>query len=130
MSNHLEGDRSVSGMQRILAERKRQIETEGYAAAHDDEHRGGEMFSAALCYQCNADFGLPLTVDGVPTGWPWGREWWKPKTPERDLERAGVLYLAEAERLKRLGEPTVHIDRLVDRIAARLDAMAATSPQS
>lgn len=40
----------MNGIELIAAERRRQIEVEGYSAAHDDEHIGGELAAAAVCY--------------------------------------------------------------------------------
>ncbi|EDQ9668254.1 TPA: hypothetical protein G8N70_004563 [Salmonella enterica] len=34
----------------------------------------------------------------VPDSWPWAREYWKPSSPCRDLEKAAALILAEMER--------------------------------
>lgn len=34
----------------VLAERRRQIETEGWTPEHDDRHNAGEMALAASCY--------------------------------------------------------------------------------
>jgi len=79
----------------VLAERQRQVEAEGWTIEHDDQHRNGELATAAACY-------------AEPKGlynfaWPWDREWWKPKDRRRDLVRAGALILAEIERLDRAG---------------------------
>ena len=55
----------------------------------------------------------------VPVGFPWEPKWWKPKTPQRDLERAGALCLAELDRLKRAGRESVgHVDEQLGAIAA------------
>jgi hypothetical protein len=57
------------------------------------------MAQAAACYALNAAeqrFTWPFD-----TLWPWSKDWWKPKTPRRDLVRAGALSLAEIERLDR-----------------------------
>jgi hypothetical protein len=87
----------------ITAERRRQIEDEGWTPAHDDEHRGFHLGRAADCYRRNAlGDALPRTAEGVPTQWPWADEWWKPCDPVRDLTKAGALYEAEIERLTRL----------------------------
>lgn len=99
----------------ILAERRRQRAVEGYDNAHDDGHVDGELRivaqayywhavgSNSLAYQLvpivDAKTGKPETK--IPLPWPWAPKWWKPKTPERDLERAGALCVAEIERLER-----------------------------
>lgn len=87
---------SSQGSLDILAERRRQIEAEGWAPEHDDEHLKGEMAMAAACY---ALAGGPR--DLAPALWPWPLCWWKPKAIRRNLVRAGALVLAEIERIDR-----------------------------
>lgn len=100
--------RSSSGaiaIARVVAERRRQVEAEGWTPEHDDEHGTGEMAIAA------ADYAMPkewrnCTAGGTPKEWPWHQSSWKP-TPNdrvRELEKAGALILAEIERLIRAGE--------------------------
>lgn len=98
-------------MQAIHAERKRQIEVEGWTPEHDDEHDSGEMLRAAVLYFHHSKDPTSLTMRNArrlgrpsreyPLGWPWDPYWWKPKDPRRNLERAGALCLAERERLRR-----------------------------
>lgn len=88
----------------ILTERRRQIEAEGWAPEHDDEHGAGEMALAAACYALNAA-GCGCEV---ARNWPWDRSWWKPSTPRRDLVKAGALILAEIERLDRAADDHQH----------------------
>jgi hypothetical protein len=95
----------------VLAERFRQINVEGWSAAHDDAH-SGDMARAAACYAshagCCSAWSLgayqaanpPHTSDDEVL-WPWDWDWWKPKDPRRDLVRAGALILAEIERIDR-----------------------------
>lgn len=79
----------------VIEERRRQIDVEGYDAAHDRaEHWPGEIASAGACYALSAG-KLPLTP---PHGWPWSLDWWKPRDFRRDLVRAGALILAEIEK--------------------------------
>lgn len=83
----------------VIAERKRQIEKEGYSTEHDDEHNNFEMSDAALCYIESAQHeGMPCDVSGA---WPWDIKYWKPKSPREDLVRAAALIIAEIERLDR-----------------------------
>jgi hypothetical protein len=42
--------KTMAAIDDVAAERKRQIEGEGYDAAHDDEHINGEIALAACCY--------------------------------------------------------------------------------
>lgn len=79
----------------IAAERRRQVESEGWTPEHDDEHDTEEMAFAAACY-VTAGEGEP-----PPAIWPWDWKWWKPKGRVRNLIRAGALIVAEIERLQR-----------------------------
>ena len=90
----------------VLAERRRQVEADGWTPEHDDQHEVGELATAAACYAGNA--GGYVWAGGRPGEvWPWAREWWKPSTPRRDLVKAAALILAEIERLDRAeGGPT------------------------
>lgn len=96
----------------IVAERRRQVEAEGFDAAHDDAHGKGELARAALNYVAAATIAMSLDARGYegsppfdlwigPVNWPWSLEWWKPKDVTRDLERAAALLLAELARLSR-----------------------------
>jgi hypothetical protein len=94
----------MTPMEEIKAERKRQVDVEGWTPEHDDTHDTGEMLRAAILYFQHAtrkDMPLQMRDDGAPMGWPWDAEWWKPKNDRRDLVRAGALCLAERERIKR-----------------------------
>lgn len=95
----------------IAAERRRQIEEEGWTAEHDDQHPDGEMAQAAACYATHRR-PVGVVVRGTEGGsmygwlrWPWHWSWWKPKNPRRDLIRAGALIVAEIERLDRASAP-------------------------
>lgn len=103
--------------QDVLAERQRQIGTEGWHTDHDDQHEKGEMALAAACYAAHTAtwqfIGYGLDPKGglfrvyqsaqefVGRMWPWGKAWWKPKDDRRNLVRAAALLLAEIERLDR-----------------------------
>lgn len=101
------------GIQMIAAERKRQIDVEGWTPDHDDEHDAGELAQAAAVYAMPP----PRSVI-VKELWPWTRSSWKPTLPEggtestsaewrvariRDLTKAGALIAAEIDRLQRKG---------------------------
>lgn len=89
----------MSVIDEIAAERKRQIEVEGWTPEHDDTHIRGEMAAASACY---ATWAIPgLGDDVIRMAWPWDSEWWKPKDMRRDLIRAAALIVAEIERLDR-----------------------------
>ena len=111
-----------TGIERITAERQRQIDTEGWTPEHDDKHARGELAIAASCYaspepikakrhfppQCNCRsvgecshlFGKSRWVDP----WPWAEKWDKRSRHSRlrQLEIAGALIAAEIDRLLRL----------------------------
>ena len=89
----------------VQAERRRQVEAEGWTPEHDDAHSHGQMARAAACY---ALAGSSAPNDGtaallVSLAWPWDEQWWKPSTARRDLVKACALALAEIERLDRAG---------------------------
>ena len=81
----------------VLAERRRQVEAEGWTPEHDDEHADGALALAAACYAAAAGLGQA----DAPSVWPWAPEWWKPTDTRRNLEKAGALILAEIERIDR-----------------------------
>ncbi|WP_336187117.1 hypothetical protein [Pseudomonas aeruginosa] len=88
----------------VQAERRRQIEAEGWTPEHDDAHSYGQMARAAACY---ALAGSSAPNDGtaallVSLAWPWDEQWWKPSTARRDMVKACALGLAEIERLDRV----------------------------
>ncbi|HHQ3558369.1 TPA: hypothetical protein ACSPQ7_000587 [Pseudomonas aeruginosa] len=88
----------------VQAERRRQVEAEGWTPEHDDEHSHGQMARAAACY---ALAGSSAPNDGtaallVSLAWPWDEQWWKPSTARRDMVKACALGLAEIERLDRI----------------------------
>lgn len=102
--------------QDVIAERRRQVEQEGWTAQHDDdEHYDRALARAALSYTTHYverawiadeaaagnDVGARYDADESPDEWPWEDQWWKPKTPRKDLVRAAALLLAEIERVDR-----------------------------
>lgn len=83
----------------VQAERRRQIEAEGWTPEHDDEHDTGALASAAGCY---AMFSLAYPAGDPSRFWPWDKSWWKPSPDgRRNMVKAGALILAEIERLDR-----------------------------
>lgn len=87
----------------VLAERRRQVEAEGWTPEHDDEHAEG-LACAAACYAAGS---RRLMIEGDMADievWPWDESWWKPTNRRRDLVKAGALILAEIERLDRMAE--------------------------
>lgn len=98
----------MDGAERIAAERRRQVEVEGYLAKHDDPYRKGELILAACCYAHAAGGFNP---DLAPL-WPWPPMFDKRPSPDADtaskiraLEKAGALIAAEIDRRLRLAPP-------------------------
>lgn len=118
----------------LQTERRRQIDVEGWTPGHDDEHEDGEMAQAASLYYRNTQHPLTMREDGAPLGWPWDARWWKPKDAHRDLVRAGALYLAEQERLRRLpGSGSLKrfraakYDKQIEQVVSALASLAVSS---
>ncbi len=122
--------RCLNGAGLIAAERRRQIDVEGYTVEHDHaENDLEQLLAAAWCYLGD------LTVHGSdfteaehmepPDGWPWEPEFWRP-TPQddiRQLVKAGALIAAEIDRrLKK--SAGVH---LADRAGSAEDDAASPS---
>ncbi|NIR76755.1 MAG: hypothetical protein GWN53_17140 [Gammaproteobacteria bacterium] len=96
-----------TGAERIAAERRRQMEEEGWDSDHDDSHHGGELALAAAAYAA-APQRLYQKVErrdvvSFRDAWPWEPGWDKrDKHGEiRRLEIAGALIAAEIDRLLR-----------------------------
>ena len=94
-----EAEATAAAARDVLAERRRQIEAEGWTPERDDLYKNGELSDAAASYALNA--GVPMR-NLRPPYWPWDSSWWKPSTPRRDLVKAAALILAEIERLDRI----------------------------
>lgn len=107
----------------VLAERRRQVVSEGWSAEHDDTHVDGTLVEAAVCYASHAAARgwifesdpttyraeKPFPENRVVFGhgditWPkyWSWTWWKPKDPRLDLVRAAALIIADIERMDRV----------------------------
>ncbi|WP_338138210.1 hypothetical protein [Pantoea septica] len=87
---------TTTALNDVIAERQRQVSTEGWTPEYDDQYVHRELAKAAGCYAMLND-RYPS-----PEEWPWAEEWWKPTTARRDLVKAGALILAEIERLDRV----------------------------
>lgn len=112
----------MSALDDVAAERRRQIEVEGWSADHDDLHDSGQMARAAAWYTMNASYvGRSDCLNDVADthhelhkifsaehsafSWPWLRKWWKPKNARHDLVKAAALIVAEIERIDRACKP-------------------------
>lgn len=82
----------------VLAERRRQVEAEGWTPAHDDLYCAAELPRAAASYILNG------ANDEAPCIWPFASKWWKPRDARSNYVRAGALIIAEIERLDRAAE--------------------------
>lgn len=83
-------------MQAVIAERFRQVEVEGWDAAHDARHERGEMARAGAAYALwNSGYARGSVRDTI---WPWELEWWKPTGFRRDLVKSCALIVAEGEK--------------------------------
>ncbi|TAM50181.1 MAG: hypothetical protein EPN57_20375 [Paraburkholderia sp.] len=92
----------------VLAERRRQVELEGFAPTRDDGYIDGQLAQAGAAYALAvADYTSRTINSGAafyarsPDIWPWSEKWWKPTSPRRALIKAGALILAEIERIDR-----------------------------
>lgn len=95
----------------VIHERQRQISQEFYSTENDDEYKQNELLRAAVCYAENvvrrgwvfdSNFGPDIyQEEEAPDLWPWDLDFWKPKSPRRDLVRAAALIIAEIERIDR-----------------------------
>ncbi|MGI0889494.1 hypothetical protein ACRCQK_31005 [Pseudomonas aeruginosa] len=79
----------------VQAERRRQVEAEGWTPDHDDLYCAAELPRAAAAYI------LSGANDEAPAIWPFSAKWWKPRDARANYMRAGALILAEIERLDR-----------------------------
>ncbi len=112
----------MSVIEEIIAERRRQIEVEGWSIEHDDRHDDEELAWAAVCYAApELVFKRHDYDNGVAffEPWPWDIKWDKrtysdnripaPVTYENQTRRqilikAAALIVAEIERLERCGQ--------------------------
>jgi hypothetical protein len=92
-------------MQAVIAERQRQVEVEGWDAAHDAQHSPGEIAVAGSAYARRAYLHLENNAGYIankafylPNWWPWSIGWWKPTDFRRDLVKACALIVAEGEK--------------------------------
>lgn len=91
-----------------LLERRRQVDDEGYTPQHDDQYLSGELPRAAACYALAAA-GVSL-LRALPF-WPWARQHLKTADPERCLDKAIALLIAEKERRTRASVSAAELDK-------------------
>ena len=87
----------LSGAGMILEERGRQIQELGYDDAHDRQYSVENFVMAAMAYldlhKNNDNCCEPIAY------WPFDPQYFKPRTLERDLVKAGALIAAAIDRL-------------------------------
>ncbi len=84
----------------VLAERKRQVEAEGYTSERDDKHLHGELARAAAAYAVGGGIFRVNALQVPAQVWPYHWEF-NPKDERSNLVKAGALIIAEIERLDR-----------------------------
>lgn len=102
-------EQAMTGVERIRAERSRQLTEERFDALHDERWDNGELAAAAACYAVKG-VRLPgmgsqeiAVWRGGEDAWPWTPGWDKREKHGRlrRLEIAGALIAAEIDRLVR-----------------------------
>ena len=112
----------MSGVELIAEERKRQVESEGWTAEHDDQHSNQQLAWAAVCYAAPSEVKAKVIPPDADCGcrsvgecmhwlgeprwgdpWPWDVDWDKRQKHDRirQLQIAGALMAAEIDRLQR-----------------------------
>lgn len=88
-----------TGIDLIAAERRRQVEQEGWTPDHDTEHVRGELADAAAIYIAHVQYGMH--GDHL-FSWRTAAHGWIKDDPDsvRMLVKAGALIAAEIDRLK------------------------------
>ncbi len=92
----------------VAAERRRQIDVEGFDRRHDDSQGAHELVRAGASYAilAAAAAGTPYLLAEsmravVGWLWPWAPHWLKPKHRRRSLIVAIALLVAAVERIDR-----------------------------
>lgn len=100
-----------SGVEQIAAERRRQVEDEGFSAEHDDTHQDSELAWVACYYAMPCPMHIPgcglITPSDFFNETCWAGKWTKRdnKTRMERLAVAGALIAAEIDRLSRQENP-------------------------
>jgi hypothetical protein len=104
---------TLSGLDDVAVERYRQIDYEGYGAAHDDTHVDGELASAAYCILFEHTQG-PGCVDDEDEPDDWIQALalkLRSVEPMRRLTVAAALLVAEIDRLRRESGQAVNYEK-------------------
>jgi hypothetical protein len=102
-----------TGVGLVAAERRRQIEVEGWTMEHDRKH-GPQTIELAAAYYA-----------GYSNYWPWKPSEAKPKGPLHNLVVAGALYQAALDITDPESYHAGVVVQLRDTIIARIDRMLA-----
>ncbi|MGR9384887.1 hypothetical protein [Rhizobium leguminosarum] len=122
----------------VAAERRRQIEVEGFDHKHDDTSNPDTMALAAAVYAIPDHYRF-LDCEGFGSErgslrrvlWPWDDEWFKPGDRRRELVKAAALIIAEIEAIDRAnGAPAILEGlngkrRSLDELTQHLDVVPA-----
>jgi len=84
----------------VLAERQRQMQTEGWTPEHDDKHDEGMLAQFGACYALHAAAQSEQWIRRCLLGHE-QQSWFKPKDTRRNLVIAAALIIAEIERFDR-----------------------------
>jgi hypothetical protein len=93
----------MTGIERIAAERKRQMEEEGWNDSFIDSCMENELADAALCYVF-PERSLAAKNMFFQMYWPWPGMTGAELDRISQLARSGALIAAEIDRLQRLEE--------------------------
>lgn len=110
----------------IAAERRRQVEEEGYTPEHDREHGPSRLAQAADAYRHG--------TNQIPHLWPWDAASWKPRDHLSNLIRAGALYLAALgvagpENSPSASQQPRYLRRWLQEVTEEIDAILAKAAQ-
>ncbi len=123
-----------TGVQRIAAERQRQIDVEGWTPEHDDEHDEGQMADAAACYAATdriwMDTKLPSRISFIDP-WPWSADWDKrPREMVRHVDINHHVTHSPGEFLCAYDAPVEERIRALEKagalVAAEIDRLVRT----
>jgi len=114
----------MTGIEIIAAERRRQIDVEGFTPEHDDRDVMGQLACAAAAYALPDKTNAKIVK--VEKGFwfeawiarkilfpeTWDASWWKPSPNDRirELAKAGALIAAEIDRLQRCQVAFKHME--------------------
>ena len=100
----------MTGVELIAAERKRQVEKEGWTQEHDASHTDMTLAVAGAAYALDiagfysgeCDSWRQIYCANAAKVWPFDLEWFKSThdDPVRQLVKAGALIAAEIDRIK------------------------------